>query len=46
LKNGTEDIKYIAEKPYDEEANREGVCRGAAEILNDLRREDNNPAGN
>lgn len=46
MEHGTDDVEDITEKPGDDEEERQAVGRCSAEVFNDLRREDNNPAGN
>ena len=40
LQDSTEDVKDISHQPYNDKLNRESVGTAALEILNDLRRED------
>jgi hypothetical protein len=46
LKHGAENIEDISGKPDDDELQRESICRSSPEILNYLRRKDNDPACN
>ena len=45
LQNRAQDIEDIASKPYDDEEEGKAIGRGATEVFDDLRREDNDPAG-
>lgn len=44
LQDGSEDVEDIAEQPDDDELDRESIGASALEVLDDLRREDNDCA--
>jgi hypothetical protein len=41
LKNGTQNVEDIAKKPDNDKLNRESIGTAALEVLDNLRREDN-----
>jgi hypothetical protein len=46
LHDSTKDVKYIACQPNNEEDEGQAIGRAAAEIFNDLGRENDDPTGN
>ena len=44
LENGAEDVEDIAKEPDDDEQKGETICGGAAEVLDNLGGEDDDPA--